>query len=186
MNFELDQVKDAHERWVQANSRSNGRKQLERARIQKEQEEVNVDKEVDVSDIDKLFTEKGKGPHLLELEFEPVTEQPVDYLSSVTGEMTRHWKWKHKLTGGEVKRYTTNSGKGFDTGTMSRFLKKNKELLRHRVASERAKHILMLNKKSNRVEPVAGVPLAVQKETLVRQWVSFCLFCFLRFLYNMI
>ena len=129
-------MQDAHERWVEANSCSNGRKELEHARLRQEQEVVNVDEEVDLSDIDKLFTEKGKGPHMLELEFEPVTDNPVEYTSATTGLITKHWRWKHKITGGKVKRYPTVSGKGFDTGVFSLFLKRNKELLRNQIASQ--------------------------------------------------
>jgi hypothetical protein len=61
--------------------------------------------EVDLSGINQLFEEKGQGPHLLEMEFEPVTQAPVEYISNRTGRDTVRWTYQHKLTKTEVNRY---------------------------------------------------------------------------------
>jgi hypothetical protein len=81
-----------------------------------------VDMDIDLSDINKLFEEKGIGRHLLEMEILPVTEEPVNYISKRTGKPTKRWTFKHKTTGVKVNRYPTRSGKAFDTGVLSRYL----------------------------------------------------------------
>ena len=117
MNLPIQQVKNAHELWFEANTRSNSRKQREKEAAAALEIDDDDDGETDLSDIDKLFNEKGQGPHLLELDFEPETEEPVVYTSSTTGYTTRAWPWRHKLVAGVVaRRYPTQSKKGGTLG----------------------------------------------------------------------
>ena len=82
MTLDLEQIKDAHEVWFHANSRVNERKQLERNEALKKQESKASSEKADFTDINECHGEKGQGPHLLELEFEPVTDEPEEYISS--------------------------------------------------------------------------------------------------------
>jgi ABC-type histidine transport system ATPase subunit len=69
-----EQVKAVHEAWVQANTLSNAQKQAKQQALEMEQrsEVVNIDR--DLTDVHKLFEEKGQGLHLLDMDFEPVTD----------------------------------------------------------------------------------------------------------------
>jgi hypothetical protein len=180
MTLSIDQVKTAHEFWYEANTRSNQRKQNERQRLEKEQQGEVVVVEVDLTDINALFEEKGQGPHLLEMEFEPVTEAPVNYVSARTGNETSRWSWRHKLTKTEVHRYRTKSGKSYDTGVLSHCLQILKEAP-NMLAFQRAQHILKLNgKKKNRTVNESHDKPRLKREDMLKQWVSdlfpFCLF----------
>jgi hypothetical protein len=117
-----EQVKAGHEVWVQANTSSNARKQAKRQALEMKQrsEEVNID--ADLTDVHKQFKEKGQGLHLLEMDFEPVTDGGVENPSARTGKPTVFWIWRHKLTEVEVWRYKTTSGKSWDTGMLSCYL----------------------------------------------------------------
>ena len=172
-------VKDGHELWFVANSRSNSKKQLERDRVQKEQQVDRSDQEADVSDINELFAEKGRGPHMLEMDFEAVTDDATVYVSGRTGNETKCWKWKHKFTGKEVSRYPTASGKSFDTGVLSIALQRLNPRT-HKVAYERGRHILRLNSKNGHLNiesPGGAVAVPVNREELLLQWVSLSLCC---------
>jgi hypothetical protein len=167
----VEQVQETHDLWFEANARSNSRKQLERERLERTQA-VDVDEaaDADLADINFLFAEKNQGPHLLELEFEPVTAAPVELISNQTGKQVRRWEWRHKRTGIEIKRYPTKSGKSFDTGVLSSYLKTLKEQP-DKIAYQRACHILKLNAKAGRVSQVAELP-TINREHLLKQWVS--------------
>jgi hypothetical protein len=179
MNLPIQQVKKAHELWFEANTRSNSRKQREKEAAAALEIDDDDDGETDLSDIDKLFNEKGRGPHLLMLDFEPETEEPVEYTSSTTGSMTRAWPWRHKLVAGVVaRRYPTQSKKGWDTGVFSNKLRSITPS-HSKVAYERAVYILKLNTKSNKAaSTVCGVPAIVDRQSLLRQWVSCVVRCF--------
>ncbi len=182
MTLPLEQVKDAHELWVEANARSNTRKQREQERAAAlEVDSSDDEKEVDLSDIDKLFKEKGQGPHLLEMEFVPVTESPVEYTSAKTGLQTRAWIWRHKsVEKVEARRYPTKSEKGFDTGVLAAKLRSIQP--KHgKEAYQRACHILKLNMKHSKAAALAagaGVQPIVNRETQLKQWVRICFLCF--------
>jgi hypothetical protein len=65
----------------------------------RESSKGEVKDDVDVNDIKKLFEERGHGRHMLEMEFEPTTETPVEpYTSNRTGRLTTKWTWRHKFT----------------------------------------------------------------------------------------
>jgi hypothetical protein len=175
LTFTVDQIKAAHELWFSKNSKVNDRKQQEREKAKKAQEIIIDDNDADLTDIDKLFAERHQGPHMLEIDFEPVGE-PTEYPSQKTGQPTQCWTWKHKLTGHEIKRYRTASGKAWDTGKLSLYLLKLKEST-HKIAYQRALHILRLNKKNVRITEDEGcfavaVGKGEDKESLVKQWVS--------------
>jgi hypothetical protein len=82
---------------------------------------------VNLDDIHKLFAEKGQGPHMFLIEFEPKTTEPVICPSLRTGQVVKVWIWKHKITDAEVRRYLAVSGKGYDAGVLSRYLQGLKE-----------------------------------------------------------
>ena len=151
LDIGVDEVDEAHERWVAANGRVYERKQKERDLAKRKQEIVIDGDDADVADIDKLFAEKKQGSHMLELEFEPAGD-PEEYVSSRTQKTTMCWTWKHKLTGAVIRRYKTNSGKAWDTGKLSLYLTNLKES-HHKIAFQRARHILKLNCKHFIREP---------------------------------
>jgi hypothetical protein len=169
MTLKIEQVQQAHELWVQANVRANDRKTQERERLERE-DNFGDEEEVDMEDIKKLFSEKGPGPHMLELDFEAMTLEAITYQSVRTGKPTTSWSWKHRLTGVEVKRYPTKSGKSFDTGVLSSYLSHLKKI-KDRVAYERAVLILSLNTKGGKSVKDA-VASSATREELLRQWVS--------------
>jgi hypothetical protein len=189
MRLSSDLIPSAHELWFEANARSNSKKQLERERVINEQKEDDPSNcEVDLTDINDLFAEKGRGPHMLEMDFEPMTVHAQSFVSTRTSKETKVWKWKHKYTGRVVSRYPSSSGKSFDTGVLSIALQKLNDRT-HRIAYERARHILRLNSKNGQfsmAEPDVGVAIAVpvNRESMVAQWVSlllFCMFCLVYF-----
>ena len=161
MTLPVGQVKDAHQVWIAHHTRRNTRKQSEKDELKKKQApEVIID--ADLEDINKLFEEKGTGPHMLELDFEPAAEAPVTYVSDRTRKSTTHWAWRHKYTKVVVKRYPTTSGKAWDTGALSDYLRKRITEKQHRVGYQRAKQIIKLNTKgAEKVKPGSNdVPLA--------------------------
>jgi hypothetical protein len=174
LSLSPEQVKVGHEAWVQANTRSNTRKQAERHGLETEQKSEVVDVDADLSDIHKLFEEKGQGSHLLEMEFELVTDEaPVPHPSRSTGKLTIHWKWKHKLTAVEVRRYKSYSGKSWDTGVLSRYLRSLKPSTKNKVAYERAQEILKLNsKKCSTALKDTSEKRSIAREDVIKQWVS--------------
>jgi hypothetical protein len=159
--------------WYEANGRANTRKSIERQRLEREQQGDVVEVEVDLTDINNLFSERGQGPHMLEMEFEPTTATAEEYVSRRTGKLTQRWAWKHKLTKNNVQRYRTKSGKSFDTGVLSHYLKMITEV-DDRVAFIRAQRILELNGTKSRtvVEAMKDPTRIVSREVLLKQWVS--------------
>jgi hypothetical protein len=175
LTVKIDDVKAAAELFYQSNARSNERKATERERLRMEVQ-GDLEDVVDVDDIKKRFEEKGHGRHLLEMEFEPTTEKALDpYPSTRTGRMTTKWTWRHKLTNDLVHRYKTQSGKSFDTGVLSQYLQSLRETT-YKVAFERAKLILRLNgsKKKGVDASTKGPVRVVDRESLLKQWVSAC------------
>lgn len=180
MTLEIDQLEEAHELWVWYNARCFDRRQQERAAAQRQQQPEVIDEDADVSDILKLYSEKKQGSHLLELEFEPSTEGPEEYVSARTGNPTQCWTWKHKRTGVEIKRFLSKSGKSWDTGKLSNYLRSLKEC-DDKIAYQRAREIIKLNTKHVRATTDGLVAVKVgkgeDKEELVRQWVRCVMFC---------
>jgi hypothetical protein len=173
LNVKADDIKAAVEAFYQSNSRSNQRKANERERLEREQQ-GEVEDDVDVNNIKNLFEERGHGRHMLEMEFEPTTETPVEpYTSNRTGRLTTKWTLRHKFTKEVVHRYKTKSGKSFDTGVLSGYLQSLRETT-NKVAFERAKLILWLNgKKSRAVDAAKNDPTCVvNRKSLLIQWVS--------------
>jgi hypothetical protein len=153
------------------------RQQLEQA----QRTEV-VDVDIDLSDINKLFEEKGQGRHMLEMEFIPITEGPVNYISKRTGKPTKRWTFRHKITEEKVNRYPTRSGKAFDTGVLSRYLQSLKES-QHPVAYARAQHVVVLNSKNGmaKIKAVTPEKPLLTRENLLKHWVSLHGYCCLYF-----
>lgn len=174
MELPLEQVKAAHERWVLANSRATTKRNQIKADLKKKQNPINVDddEDADLSDINKLFAEKKNGPHMLENEFEPVSDEICTYKSDRTGKFTKHWKWKHKLTGHVVKRYPRPNGVGWDSGTLSGYLKAL-TADQHKAAFQRADLVIKLNT-PNQIKVPKGTSseTATNRRRLFHQWVS--------------
>jgi hypothetical protein len=177
LSLSPEQVKVGHKAWVQANTRSNAQKQAKRHVLKMEQKSEVVDVDTDLSDIHKLFEEKGQGSHLLEMEFEPVTDEaPVPHPSHSTGKLTIHWK--HKLTAVEVRRYKSYTGKSWDTGVLSHYLRSLKPSTKNKVAYERAQEILKLNsKKCSMALKDTSEKQSIAREDVIKQWVSNSIFC---------
>jgi hypothetical protein len=135
-----EQVKVGHKEWVQANNWPNAQKQAKQRALKMEQKSEVADVAIDFTDIYKLFEEKGQGSHLLEMEFEPVTEGAIKHPSNRTGKQMIYWTWQHKLMEVEVRRYKTHSGKSWDTGVLCRYLQSLKAS-KNKVAYERAHEI---------------------------------------------
>jgi hypothetical protein len=114
--------------------------------------------DIDLSDINKLFEEKGQGRHMLEMEFIPVTEGPVNYISKQSGEPTKRWTFWHKITEEKVNRYPTRSGKAFDTGVLLRYLQEGLKESQHPVAYAWAQHVVLLNSKNGMAKIKAATP----------------------------
>jgi hypothetical protein len=77
------------------------------------------------------------------------------------------------MTEVEIHRYKTKSGKSFDTGVLSQYLRLLKAGGQNNVASERASHFLQLNSK-RAGRNVNDVPQehVVGRKSLLKQWVS--------------
>jgi hypothetical protein len=184
LTLEFNQVKTDHELWYQALHRCNAREQRQREEIEKEQQPEAAEQKADLTDIDKLFTEKGTGPHMYELEFEPCTPQPIEYASTSTNsnKLTRRWDWKHKVTGVIIKRYTSQTGNSFDTGRLSNYLRERIKKQQYPVAFERGQHICLLNDRKRGVKGQKQqgheVAMIVNREELVKQWVRLFACCF--------
>jgi hypothetical protein len=166
LTLPTNQVGKAHELWVQANARNNDRKDRNRKTII-DLEQEDDDPDADLTDINLLFAEKSKGPHMYELDFEPMEEEPL--LTRAKTE-TIHWKWKHKFTGKVIKRYPTHSLRGWDLGKLGNYLATIKET-EDKIAYQRAVQIIKLNRKDSKKGLVANV--VVNRIEIVRQWVSF-------------
>jgi hypothetical protein len=176
-------VKAGHEACVRANTSSNARKQAKRQALEMEQRSEVVNIDADLTDVHKLFEEKGQGSHLLEMDFEPVTDGAVEHPSTRTGKATVFWIWRHKLTEVEVRRYKTASGKSWDTGVLSRYLRSLTES-NNKVAYERAQEFLKLNSKKDSMA-LKDTPekQSIARKDMIKQWVSFFWCNMLLFLY---
>lgn len=182
MKIEIGLIKNAHQLWYEANSRSNDRKQLEREEAEKMQKPDDEKVVADVSDIEKLYAEKKHGTHMLELDFEPFGEAEEYPSTKAGGGMTTCWQWKHKYTGVAIRRYMSQSKKSWDSGKLSAYLDKLRKLYDGSIACQRATKILQLNQRRTRCSKDGAVAVTVPKsgptkESLVRQWVRSVMFC---------
>jgi hypothetical protein len=180
MNLNLEQMKAGHKRWYKTNMRVNTRLQAIRHQLELSQKSQVVDVNVDLDDIHKLVADKGQGLHMLLIEFEPKTDEPVICPSLHTGQDVNVWIWKHKMTDAEVCRYLTASGKGYDTGVLSHYLRGLKETT-NKVAYERAQVILLLNSKKSVVDLTQSSPSKPppSRDALLKQWLSCLVLLFL-------
>jgi hypothetical protein len=155
---------------VAANARSNNKKARNRERIRLEQAADDPEAEVDLSDINRLFAERNRGPHMYELDFEPIEDEPP--LVKVNGE-SPHWAWRHKYTDKVINRYPTGTYRGWDTGKLGNYLRSITEK-NNRVAFYRAQHIVKLNERLKK----KGVPAKVIVNRLddIKKWVRYFFF----------
>jgi hypothetical protein len=171
MEYPIAGLDQSHELWKNALGRTNAflfqERQALLLAISSAAESQTV-AEVDLSDIDAFFQIEGRGPKLLEFEFEPSTTDAVPYLNKAN-RPSFYWYWNHKLTGQSVKRFSSVSGKSFDTGTLTKFLHRLRKTP-HAVAYARAQHILLLNE-SIREQVNDAIPVAIDQKTLLAQQV---------------
>lgn len=171
MEYPLRDIADSHEVWQQALGRTNAFIYDTNQRIidANASNAIDVDAELfDMSDIDKLFKEQGKGSHLLEMDFVGDPAGPVDYIDR-SGRPSKYWNWQHSLTGYSLRRFANTGGRTFDTGRLSKYLKMLKEH-DNPLAFARAKHILNLND-SNPLQSMADVELVLDRRDLLAQQV---------------
>ena len=172
MEFPVGALKSAHSVWLKHMAKVNSRRYIERETLRIQQQPDSVDSApIDLSDIDAIFKEKGRGPHLLEIEFEPMTKEPETYKKK-GGTMSKRWEWKHKVEGKEILRFPNQSGKSFDTSKLSSYLKTLKESDGRSFI--RARHILTLNNqlKFAADHSVLEGPTSHPREKLLLQQVS--------------
>jgi hypothetical protein len=122
-----------------------------------------------------LFVKKGRGSHLLELEFEPAIDEPSFYVSPRTGKDTTSWLWKHTSTKKEVRRFPTANGKGWDTGVLSTALQRLNPRT-ERVSFLRGQLVLRLNSKHGQAHTEVVTAVPVDEEKQLTQWVRCVLF----------
>jgi hypothetical protein len=173
LNVKAEDIKAATEAFYKSNSQSNQGKANKRERLEREQQ-GDVEDDVDVNGIKKLFEERGHGRHMLEKDLEPTTEMPVvPYTSNQMGRLTMKLTWRHKFTKELVHRYKTKLGKSFNTGVLSGYLQSLRETT-NKAAFERAKLILwLMGKKSRAVDAAKHDPTCVLNcKSLLIQWVS--------------
>jgi hypothetical protein len=185
LTLKLREIATGHETWCEYNTRVNTRLSVARQELERSQQAEVIEVDADFTDINELFEKKGRGKHMLELEFLPTTTEGVTEPSPRLGKPIRVWVWKHKTTEAEIRRYPTHSGKGWDTGVLSRYLRSLKVSL-HKVAYERAQRILSLNSKmieSVATESMIEKPI-LKREDLLKQWVSLSVLFFLFVLQN--
>lgn len=147
MQYRTSELDKVHEQWQQAQGTVNAAIYKQKMALINASKVIDVDSNdpdtFDLSDIDAIFAAEGRGPRLLESEFYPCTEEPEQYINE-HGEEKMKWKWCHRLTQKEFYRHQSNSGKSFDSGRLSKFLKDLKKH-HHPLAFARAQHILVLN-----------------------------------------
>lgn len=146
MSFPLSSIDESHELWSKALGHTNAVAFVERERMEKIAKATVVSSEdaignFDMKDIDEMFTKEGKGPLLLEMDFKPDTPTWIPYINT-KGENSAYWHWSHKLTGKSLKRFQAKTGKSFDTGKLSKYLKVLAKDTSHPLAAARAKKFL--------------------------------------------
>lgn len=172
MAYRVSDIDISHERWQQANGRCNAVLYHQKQALLKATETViNVedDDTFDLTDIEELFAAEGRGPHMLEYEFESVGE-PVAYITQDQINSEK-WCWKHKLTGKTFWRFQNKSGQSYDTGRCVKFLESIKKQS-HPLAYARAMLILRLNGSKKHQVADERIPEAVpldRKTVLLQQ-----------------
>jgi hypothetical protein len=162
-----------HEKWCDTNTRVNTRIQAVRQELENSQKAI-VDVNAEVDDINKLYEEKGPGPHLLLIDFVQTTPA-VQYPSNRLGKEA--WIWKHRITGAAVRRFPAQSGKDLTLESLSHYLQGLKPAT-NKVAYEWAQLILPLNSKKTVVDFTASsASKPALSRGVLKQWVS-CLVCF--------
>jgi hypothetical protein len=82
MPYPVTCLDESHEIWSKALGHTNAVAYVEKQKIQAmvtESIEILDDDEFDLSDIENLYANEGKGPHLLEMDFLPDTEPSMPY-----------------------------------------------------------------------------------------------------------
>jgi hypothetical protein len=90
LDLKFEQVMVGHEEWCDTNTCVNTRIQAVRQELENSQK-ATVDVDAEVEDINKLYEEKGPGPHLLLIDLEQTTPNAVQYpkLHEINGRIYR-------------------------------------------------------------------------------------------------
>ena len=182
MPYPVTCLDKSHEIWSKALGHTNAVAYIEKQKIQAmvtESIEILDDDEFDLSDIENLYANEGKGPHLLEMDFLPDTEHSIPYAKK-NGDASEYWYWSHKLTKYPCKRFKSATGKSFDTGKLSKYLvtlRSHPSI--HALASARAKKILSFYERKDEqvVEGVASTRHTFSRKELLLQQVRIMMFC---------
>ena len=150
-NYPIENLKAAHELWFKHQCRCNAHtffvaEQAALAKKAASLKKANAegDGPFDMADIDNFYKEKGKGPHLVEMDWKPVTKKPIRYRNE-DGDLKLKWNWQHKLTGKVITRYErAGEDKGWDTSNCYAYFRKVQRL-HHPRAYDRYQYIRLLN-----------------------------------------
>jgi hypothetical protein len=176
MDYPTGDLKKSNEIWHKALGYTNKLANDEKARLREAARGMvqppSATTEFDFSDIDTLYERRGKGPHLLELDFVQVDAECTPYINR-NEEQSSWWMWAHRLTGQKCKRFVNDGGKSYDTGKLVKYMKRIKQH-QHPLAFARAKRIMFLNKVDNPVpaEETEVACLPMNRIDLIRQQVS--------------
>jgi hypothetical protein len=178
MPYPVTCLDESHEIWSKALGHTNAVAYVAKQKIQAmvtESIEIVDDDEFDLTDIENLYANEGKGSHLLEMDFSPDSVHSIPYTKK-NGEASEYWYWSHKLTKYPCKRFKSATGKSFDTGKLSKYLitlRTNPSI--HQLASARAKKILSFydRKDEQVVEGVASTKLTLSRKELLLQQVRY-------------
>jgi hypothetical protein len=118
MFYPIEDIDDSHELWQKALGRVNAFTFEANERLRKAVSSTKpstASDTFDLSDIDDLFKEHGKGTHMWELDFKACETGPVDYVTK-KNERSSYWIHTHQLTGYSFRRFANVGGKSYDTG----------------------------------------------------------------------
>jgi hypothetical protein len=172
MVYPVADIDDSHELWQKALARSNAHIHENNERMRRAAQPSNAMDECgsfDLSDIDTLFKEKGKGPHMYEIEFIAAETGPIEYPNK-HGEPAKYWVHTHRLTGYSLRRYLNAGGKTYESGRLSKCLLNIKQQ-QHPLAFARAQHICTLNDSKPQSSDGTSVALVMDRRELLGQQV---------------
>lgn len=176
LTYSLDQIKQCNGEWNKAVRRCSAvtRNQNENIEAMRSAKEKSRKGTWDMTDIDDFFKKNGKCPKLLEFEFKPSTKGPELYTDK-KGRQAEKWIWNHRTipTTNGITRFTSSSGKSFDTGSLSKFLIRISQT-KNPEEYARSRHIMRLNGTMT-VNVEDNNPLPLDRRLLLKQQVCLLL-----------
>lgn len=175
MSYPTSDIDKRHEAWNKATAKCNAKIYLEKNALlsARKGDPKLANTAFDMGDIDVFFQEHGCGSHLLEYDFTPDTPKAVPYTTE-NGQQSSYWRWTHKHTKISVKRYATASGKSFDSGRLSKYLRGISQQ-QFPLGYARAQKILLLNKSRLHLEEAiaSGGRTSLDRKEILQQQVRF-------------